>query len=63
MILGQPLPFQSGMRLGAIPMGTLQPGSGLLNGLGSGIHPRLIDIQIRRGTFYIFHVLFLPCLM
>ncbi|XP_050364892.1 ubiquitin-like domain-containing protein CIP73 [Argentina anserina] len=49
-IMVQPLPFQSGMSLGAIPMGALQPGSGLLNGLGSGFHPRRIDIQIRRGS-------------
>lgn len=51
---GQPLPFQSGMSLGAIPMGAVQPGSGLINGLGSGFLPRRIDIQIRRGTFYIY---------
>lgn len=63
MILGQPLPFQSGMSVGAMPMGAVQPGSGLLNGFGSGFHPRRIDIQIRRGTCYTFHVLFTSCLM
>ncbi|BBH08568.1 Ubiquitin-like superfamily protein [Prunus dulcis] len=50
--LGQtpPLPFQSGMSFGAIPMGAVQPGSGLVNGLGTGFVPRRIDIQIRRGS-------------
>lgn len=36
--------------MGAIPMGAVQPGSGLVNGLGTGFVPRRIDIQIRRGT-------------
>ncbi|KAH0970204.1 hypothetical protein GBA52_022360 [Prunus armeniaca] len=45
-----PLPFQSGMSFGAIPMGAVQPGSGLVNGLGTGFVPRRIDIQIRRGS-------------
>ncbi|KAL6221603.1 hypothetical protein ACLB2K_004999 [Fragaria x ananassa] len=49
-IMVQPLPFQSGMSVGAMPMGAVQPGSGLLNGFGSGFHPRRIDIQIRRGS-------------
>ncbi|XP_016651774.1 PREDICTED: large proline-rich protein bag6-B isoform X2 [Prunus mume] len=49
-IMVQPLPFQSGMSFGAIPMGAVQPGSGLVNGLGTGFVPRRIDIQIRRGS-------------
>ncbi|KAM1731866.1 hypothetical protein ACFX11_017693 [Malus domestica] len=49
-IMVQPLPFQSGTNFGAIPMGAMQPGSGLVSGLGTGFHPRRIDIQIRRGS-------------
>ncbi|XP_059453095.1 ubiquitin-like domain-containing protein CIP73 isoform X4 [Corylus avellana] len=49
-IMVQPLPFQPGTSLGAIPMGGVQPGSGLVNGLGTGFVPRRIDIQIRRGS-------------
>ncbi|MBA0747414.1 hypothetical protein Gogos_004328 [Gossypium gossypioides] len=44
------LPFQPGTSFGAIPVGTVQPGSGLVNGLGTGFVPRRIDIQIRRGS-------------
>ncbi|KAE8729534.1 Ubiquitin-like superfamily protein, putative isoform 8 [Hibiscus syriacus] len=44
------LPFQPGTSLGTIPMGTVQPGSGVINGLGTGFLPRRIDIQIRRGS-------------
>ena len=46
----QPLPFPTGTSFGAIPMGSVQPGSGLVNGIGTGFLPRRIDIQIRRGT-------------
>ncbi|KAM1938654.1 hypothetical protein ACFX13_026613 [Malus domestica] len=49
-IMVQPLPFQSGTNFGAIPMGAVQPGSGLGSGLGTGFLPRRIDIQIRRGS-------------
>ncbi|GLU09588.1 hypothetical protein SLE2022_264400 [Rubroshorea leprosula] len=49
-LMVQPLPFQPGTGFGAIPMGTLQPGSGLVNGIGTGFVPRRIDIQIRRGS-------------
>ncbi|KAG2668514.1 hypothetical protein I3760_15G164500 [Carya illinoinensis] len=49
-IMVQPLPFQPGTSVGAIPMGAVQPGSGLVNGLGTGFVPRRIDIQIRRGS-------------
>ncbi|XWS70781.1 hypothetical protein CRYUN_Cryun03dG0078600 [Craigia yunnanensis] len=49
-LMVQALPFQPGTSFGAIPMGTVQPGSGLVNGLGTGFLPRRIDIQIRRGS-------------
>lgn len=49
-LMVQALPFQPGTSIGAIPMGTVQPGSGLVNGLGTGFLPRRIDIQIRRGS-------------
>ncbi|GAY56689.1 hypothetical protein CUMW_173820, partial [Citrus unshiu] len=45
-----PLPFQPGTSFGAIPMGSVQPGSGLVNGRSAGFLPRRIDIQIRRGS-------------
>uniref|UniRef100_A0A2N9FXD6 Ubiquitin-like domain-containing protein n=1 Tax=Fagus sylvatica TaxID=28930 RepID=A0A2N9FXD6_FAGSY len=45
-----PLPFQTATSFGAIPMGSVQPGSGMVNGLGTGFLPRRIDIQIRRGS-------------
>ncbi|XP_057511164.1 ubiquitin-like domain-containing protein CIP73 isoform X2 [Actinidia eriantha] len=49
-IMVQPLPFQPGTSFGAIPMGTVQPGSGLSGGsLGPGFLPRNIDIRIRTG--------------
>lgn len=46
----QPLPFQTGTSFGTIPVGSVLPGSGLVNGIGTGFLPRRIDIQIRRGT-------------
>ncbi|KGN60751.1 ubiquitin-like domain-containing protein CIP73 [Cucumis sativus] len=49
-IMVQPLPFQQNASLGPVPMGTMQPGSALIHGLGSGFLPRRIDIQIRRGS-------------
>ncbi|KAH8506451.1 hypothetical protein H0E87_013317 [Populus deltoides] len=51
-LMVQPLPFQPGTSFGAIPVGSRQPGSGLANstGTGTGILPRRIDIQIRRGS-------------
>lgn len=49
-IMVQPLPLQPGASLGAIPVGAVQPGSGLVNGLSTGFVPRRIDIQIRRGS-------------
>ncbi|XP_062158133.1 ubiquitin-like domain-containing protein CIP73 isoform X2 [Alnus glutinosa] len=49
-IMVQPFPFQPGTSLGAIPMGGVQPGPSLVNGLGTGFVPRRIDIQIRRGS-------------
>ncbi|OMO80350.1 putative scythe/bat3 [Corchorus olitorius] len=49
-LMVQALPFQPGTSFGAIPMGTVQSGSGLVNGLGTGFLPRRIDIQIRRGS-------------
>ncbi|GMN47470.1 hypothetical protein TIFTF001_016647 [Ficus carica] len=49
-IMVQPLPFQVGTSFGSIPMGSVHPGSGLVNGLGTGFLPRRIDIQIRRGS-------------
>ncbi|XVF47978.1 hypothetical protein PTKIN_Ptkin03bG0153300 [Pterospermum kingtungense] len=49
-LMVQALPFQPGSSFGAIPVGTVQPGSGLVNGLGTGFLPRRIDIQIRRGS-------------
>ncbi|KAL5547686.1 hypothetical protein UlMin_002917 [Ulmus minor] len=49
-IMVQPLPFQVGASFGAIPMGAVQPGSGLANGVGTGFIPRRIEIQIRRGS-------------
>ncbi|KAL6985227.1 hypothetical protein U1Q18_018605 [Sarracenia purpurea var. burkii] len=49
-IMVQPLPFQPGASFGAIPVGTVQPGSGLSGGsLGSAFLPRNIDIRIRTG--------------
>lgn len=47
----QALPFQVGSSIGSVPMGAVQSGSGLVNGLGAGYIPRRrrIDIQIRRG--------------
>ncbi|KAJ4709685.1 Large proline-rich protein bag6 [Melia azedarach] len=48
-LMVQPLPS-----FGAIPLGPVPPppppGSGLANGRGPGLHPRRIDIQIRRGA-------------
>ncbi|KAK8637759.1 hypothetical protein V6N13_136219 [Hibiscus sabdariffa] len=49
-LMVQALPFQPGTGLGTIPMGTVQPGSSVINGLGTGFLPRRIDIQIRRGS-------------
>ncbi|CAL5440125.1 unnamed protein product [Camellia sinensis] len=50
-IMVQPLPFQPGTSFGAIPVGTVQPDSGLPGGsLGSGFVPRNIDIRIRTGA-------------
>ncbi|XVE71560.1 hypothetical protein DITRI_Ditri10aG0161100 [Diplodiscus trichospermus] len=49
-LMVQALPFQPGTGFGSIPVGTVQPGSGLVNGLGTGFLPRRIDIQIRRGS-------------
>ncbi|KAK9279406.1 hypothetical protein L1049_013085 [Liquidambar formosana] len=50
-IMVQPVPFQPGTNFGAIPMGTVQPGSGLSGGtLGSAFLPRNIDIRIRTGS-------------
>ncbi|XP_043702569.1 ubiquitin-like domain-containing protein CIP73 [Telopea speciosissima] len=50
-IMVQPLPFQPGTNFGAIPMGAVNPGSGLVGGtLGSGFLPRNIDIRIRTGS-------------
>ncbi|KAF8407193.1 hypothetical protein HHK36_006320 [Tetracentron sinense] len=50
-IMVQPLPFHPGTSFGAIPMGTVHAGSGLVGGtLGSGFHPRNIDIRIRTGS-------------
>ncbi|KAH7832910.1 hypothetical protein Vadar_001247 [Vaccinium darrowii] len=54
---GEPRPFgiiatsfQPGTSFGAIPMGSVQPGSGLSGAsLGSGFLPRNIDIKIRTG--------------
>ncbi|XP_050203774.1 ubiquitin-like domain-containing protein CIP73 [Mercurialis annua] len=49
-LMVQPLPFQSGTHFGAIPAGSVQTGSGMVNGIGTGFLPRRIDIQIRRGS-------------
>ncbi|KAK8695234.1 hypothetical protein V6N13_000402 [Hibiscus sabdariffa] len=49
-LMVQAPPFQPGTSFGAIPVGTVQSGSGLVNGLGAGFLPRRIDIQIRRGS-------------
>ncbi|KAI5557367.1 hypothetical protein POPTR_018G115500v4 [Populus trichocarpa] len=49
-LMVQPLPFQPGTSFGAVPLGSMQPGSGLTNGVGTGFLPRRIDIQIRRGS-------------
>ncbi|XP_039033461.1 ubiquitin-like domain-containing protein CIP73 isoform X2 [Hibiscus syriacus] len=49
-LMVQALPFQPGTSLSTVPMGTVQPGSGGINGLGTGFLPRRIDIQIRRGS-------------
>ncbi|GMI84250.1 hypothetical protein like AT5G25270 [Hibiscus trionum] len=49
-LMVQALPFQPGTSLGTIPMGTDQPGSGVINGLGTRFLPRRIDIEIRRGS-------------
>ncbi|XP_021860167.1 ubiquitin-like domain-containing protein CIP73 isoform X3 [Spinacia oleracea] len=49
-LMVQPLPFQPGASFGTPISGTLQPGSGLANGIGTGFVPRRIDIQIRRGA-------------
>ncbi|KAF8393100.1 hypothetical protein HHK36_021341 [Tetracentron sinense] len=50
-IMVQPLPFQPGTSFGAIPMGTVHAGPGLVGGtLGSGFLPRSIDIRIRTGS-------------
>ena len=56
----QPLPFQPGTSFGAIPMGTVQPGSGLSEGsLGPGLLPRNIDIRIHTGVILISGLNFL----
>ncbi|XP_042488959.1 ubiquitin-like domain-containing protein CIP73 isoform X2 [Macadamia integrifolia] len=50
-IMVQPLPFQPGTNFGSIPMGAVNPGSGLAGGtLSSGFVPRNIDIRIRTGS-------------
>ncbi|KAJ6435712.1 hypothetical protein OIU84_000845 [Salix udensis] len=49
-LMVQPLTFQPGTSFGAIPVGSIQPGSVLTNGVGTGFLPRRIDIQIRRGS-------------
>ncbi|KAJ8768123.1 hypothetical protein K2173_021063 [Erythroxylum novogranatense] len=49
-LMVQPLPFQPGSTSGAIPVGSVQPGSGVFNAIGTGFLPRRIDIQIRRGS-------------
>lgn len=49
-LMVQAFPFQPGMGFGGISMGNIQPGSGLVNGLGTEFVPRRIDIQIRRGS-------------
>lgn len=49
-LMVQPLTFQPGTSFGAIPTGSVQSGTGLVNGRGSGFLPRRIDIQIRRGS-------------
>ncbi|XP_038700064.1 ubiquitin-like domain-containing protein CIP73 isoform X1 [Tripterygium wilfordii] len=48
-LMVQPLPFQ-GTSFSGIPMGSVQPGSDLANGISTGFLPRRIDIQIRRGS-------------
>ncbi|XP_038711646.1 ubiquitin-like domain-containing protein CIP73 isoform X1 [Tripterygium wilfordii] len=48
-LMVQPLPFQ-GTSFSGIPMGSVQPGSDLANGITTGFLPRRIDIQIRRGS-------------
>ncbi|KAA8521612.1 hypothetical protein F0562_012285 [Nyssa sinensis] len=51
IMVQQPLPFQPATSFGAIPAGTLQPGSGLSGGsLASGFLPRNIDIRIHTGS-------------
>uniref|UniRef100_A0A5B7BLT1 Putative Ubiquitin-like superfamily protein isoform 4 n=1 Tax=Davidia involucrata TaxID=16924 RepID=A0A5B7BLT1_DAVIN len=49
-LMVQPLPFQPGTSFGAIPTGTGQTGSGLVNDVGAGFLPRHIEIHIRRGS-------------
>lgn len=48
----QPFSFQSGTSIGTLPpTGSVTAGTSMVNGLGSGLLPRRIDIQIRRGIF------------
>lgn len=49
-LMVQAFPFQPATGFGAMSMGTLPPGPGLVNGLGTEFVPRRIDIQIRRGS-------------
>ncbi|CAK9134515.1 unnamed protein product [Ilex paraguariensis] len=50
-IMVQPLPFQQGMNFGAVPVGSVQAGSGLSVGSSDpGFLPRNIDIRIRTGS-------------
>ncbi|KAH9616759.1 hypothetical protein KSS87_008793 [Heliosperma pusillum] len=47
-LMVQPLPFQPGASFGSPLSEIMQSGLGLSNGIGAGVVPRRIDIQIRR---------------
>ncbi|XP_074281197.1 ubiquitin-like domain-containing protein CIP73 isoform X1 [Silene latifolia] len=47
-LMVQPLPFLPGASFGSLLSESMQSGSGLTNGVGAGVGPRRIDIQIRR---------------
>uniref|UniRef100_A0A2P2KVP4 Large proline-rich protein bag6-like isoform X1 n=3 Tax=Rhizophora mucronata TaxID=61149 RepID=A0A2P2KVP4_RHIMU len=49
-LMVQALPYQPGANSGVMPLGSVQPGSAMVNGIGTGFVPRRIDIQIRRGS-------------
>ncbi|XP_051129373.1 ubiquitin-like domain-containing protein CIP73 isoform X3 [Andrographis paniculata] len=52
-IMVPPLPLHPGANYGSVPVGAVQPGSGLTgSSAGTGFLPRNIDIRIRTGSLF-----------